>query len=51
MDTYNEKGSNKTNLWPMPGANAVDILKANYYVMIASDLLEFRDFKSFIRNG
>lgn len=47
MDTYNEKGSNKTNLWPMPGANAVDILKANYYVMIASDLFRIPGFQVF----
>ena len=47
MDTYNEKGANKTNSWPMPGANAVDILKANYYVMIASDLFRIPGFQVF----
>ena len=47
MDAYNEKVSNKTNPWPIPGANAVDILKANYYVMIASDLFRIPGFQIF----
>lgn len=47
MGTYKETGSDKINIWPIPGTDVVDILKEKYYVMIAADIFKISGFQIF----
>lgn len=54
MGTYDEAGqaqrytnNTKTNMWPVSGTSASDILETNYQVMVAADLFETSCFQMF----
>lgn len=44
---YTDDKSRKKTMWPFPGTSATDLLKTNYHVMVASDLLKTSSFQSF----
>lgn len=44
---YTDNRRVKMSTWPVPGTSASDILKTNYYVMVAADLFVTKGFQMF----